>query len=66
MCRFVELPRVRQHDLVAGCTAATLSAVFGAAVLVVWCCLQELMVSGQWSIEHSFDDFRLVLGDSMM
>lgn len=28
--------------------------------------VQELMVSGQWSIEHSFDDFRLVLGDSMM
>lgn len=47
-----------------------------------WCCVtvwpvvhvhdhvvraeQELMVSGQWSIEDSFDDFRLVLGDNMM
>lgn len=27
---------------------------------------QGLMASGQWSMEHSFDDFRLVLGDNLM
>lgn len=27
---------------------------------------QELMVSGQWDIENSFDDFRLVIGDNTL
>jgi hypothetical protein len=27
---------------------------------------QQLMVSGQWDINNSFDDFRLVIGDNTL